>query len=243
MNASDLTPLLHSSESVDLEYKRTFPRDYFDKNSERYDDARAEVIKDVAALANAQSPRPGHLIYGIADDNGRRRVHPERRTHAVDDATLRDFFRRFIEPMPHFAYGEFEYGGQLVGLLRVERVMPYPHVIRARVDRSTTIAPGQVWIRKGTQNTVALSDDLQAIYKGHEPYRIESESEENKALAAQARERGYETIWVSASLVEVKEREGAQLIYQPGTRRRVARASHFPESEPSYMMQRPSRYR
>lgn len=243
MNTSDLTALLQSAESVDLEYKRTFPPGYFENTSAHYDNARAEVIKDVAALANAQSPRPGYLIYGIADDNGVRSVHHQRRTHAVDDAKLREFFRRFIEPAPHFAYSEFEYQAQLVGLLRVDRVMPYPHVIRERVNKSAIVAPGQVWLRKGTQNTVALSDDLQAIYRGYEPYRIEAEGEECKALAAQARERGFETIWVTASHVEMRERDGAQLIYQPGTRRRVARASHFAESEPSYMMQRPPRHR
>ncbi|WP_246581228.1 AlbA family DNA-binding domain-containing protein [Deinococcus aestuarii] len=238
MNREDLLALLQWPESVDLEYKRTFPPGFFEPKSEQYDDARAEVIKDVAALTNAISPQPGHLVYGIADHQGRRVVHRERRAHPVDDAQLRQFFARFLDPVPHFAYGEFEHEGQLVGLLRVLRIPPSPHVIKTRVGRSTTVAPGQVWVRRGTSNTVALLPDLKAIFQGDEAFPIEVGSEEERDLAAQHQAEGYAGAWVSASLVESRLRRGYELVYWPGTRRRVRRVSQFVEPEPTYMMKR-----
>ena len=53
MQLEDLLALLPHGETVDLDWKRTFPPGYFDKSDRsRYDSARAEVVKDVASMGS-----------------------------------------------------------------------------------------------------------------------------------------------------------------------------------------------
>jgi Putative DNA-binding domain len=220
MQLEDLMTLLPHGENIDLDWKRTFPPGYFDKSDRsRYDAARAELVKDVAAMANAASEKVGHLVYGIADQNGQRVVHPVLRTEAVDDAALAQFLTKYLDPAPSFEYTEFQYKGQLVGLLRVHRVTPYPHVVRESLG--SKIHKGQVFMRTGTGTDIAMHTDLVRMIGDIEPMVFVHNSPRTNELSAQLQAQGWRVSWVPDDEVEEYLLDGREYVIYPGTRRRI----------------------
>ena len=216
--------LFPHGETVDLDWKRTFPPGYFDRSDRsRYDSARAELVKDVAAMANAASERVGHLVYGIADQNGQRMVHPVPRTEPVDDAALRQFLARYLDPAPSFEYAEIQHEGQLMGLLRVHRVMPYPHVVRESLGRAPgqAIHKGQVFVRRGTLTEIALHADLVRLFEGGKPVILSFGTPESNKVEAQFKNEGWTLSWVRQETLDQALFNGAEHMYFPDTRRRI----------------------
>ena len=238
MQLEDLLALLPHGETVDLDWKRTFPPGYFDKSDRsRYDSARAEVVKDVASLANAASEKAGHLVYGIADQNGQRAVHPVPRTEPVDEAALRQFLARYLDPAPNFEYAEFQHEGQLVGLLRVHRVMPYPHVVRASLGQAPgqAIHQGQVFVRKGTLTEIALHTDLVHMMVGRTPRVVPYGSSDASRIEAEFRAEGWQLSWPDERTLDQVLEQGYEHACYPGTRRQIQAPTGNPFGMPQTM--------
>lgn len=250
MQLEDLLALLPHGETVDLDWKRTFPPGYFDKSDRsRYDSARAEVVKDVAAMANAASERVGHLVYGIADQDGQRVVWPDVRTHVVDEAVLAQFLTRYLDPAPGFEYTEFQHEGQLVGLLRVRRVMPYPHVVRESLGQAlgqvihkgqVSIHRGQIYVRKGTLTEIALYADLVHMMEGRRPWLMSIGSPEANEIESNLRAAGWELSWPTDDGLDLALSNGYEHVCHPGTRRRIEAPTSLRPGLPGrfYLMQR-----
>ena len=234
MQLDDLLALLPHGETVDLDWKRTFPPGYFDKSDRsRYDSAHAEVVKDVASMANAASEKVGHLVYGIADQNGQRVVWPDVRTHVVDEAVLAQFLTRYLDPAPAFEYTEFQHEGRLVGLLRVRRVMPYPHVVRESLGGA--IHKGQIYVRKGTRTEIALHADLLHMIDGLRPMVLPYGTTEANRVETELRAEGWQLSWPDDRGLDQSVQAGYEHAYSPGTRRQIQAPTGNPFGMPQTM--------
>ena len=233
MRLEDLLALFPHGETVDLDWKRTFPPGYFGGSTDQRATARATLVKDVAAMANAASERVGHLVYGIADQNGQRVVWPGVRIHAVDEAALAQFLARYLDPAPSFEYAEFQHEGQLVGLLRVHRVMPYPHVVRESLGGA--IHKGQVYVRKGTLTEIALHADLVHMMTGRTPRIVPNGSPEANRIEAEFRTEGWQLSWPDDRTVDQVLEQGYEHACYPGTRRQIQAPTGNPFGMPQTM--------
>jgi hypothetical protein len=95
---------------------------------------------------------------------------------------------------------------------------------------------GQVWYRRGTQNAVAMHDDLRRMFKGDDPIAdewvngpiITQTSQHYRAL-------GRETVLLTWNSREAKLLAGFEFAYFPGTRRLVV-VIPYGHSEPDVVL-------
>ncbi|CAM3626888.1 ATP-binding protein [Deinococcus frigens] len=225
-------------EVVDVDFKRTFPPNYFDpskKSSER-EKARAELVKDVAAPANAESTNPGYLVYGINDQDGQRKVFRRNDIEREDESILSSFLAKYLDPAPKIEYGEFKRDGEVVGLLQVYRVPEYPHVIRQNLGNS--IYAGQVFYREGTSTKLALHERLAAMFRDAKPFNVRRSSEELRTISLDLQKQGWHTSWIPEHEMNERLQEGGLLVYKAGTRRPYRTNSDFAATAWEYLMKR-----
>ncbi|WP_412028715.1 helix-turn-helix domain-containing protein [Deinococcus yunweiensis] len=98
MNEALLDHLLTHPENYDVEFKRQFPEHFSTRGHERQDYARAELIRDVAGMANAHSNGPGYLVYGVQDRGGERVPFAALPEISLDDAMLDQLLARYLDP-------------------------------------------------------------------------------------------------------------------------------------------------
>lgn len=236
MNADDLDPMLKHGESTNLEYKSAFPESFFGQKSSKKDTARAEFIRDVAAMANAASEKPGFIIYGFKDHLGKRSPWPTQRTDTLDSAELLQVLDSALDPSPTFEYDEFEYGEQLIGVLRVERVSNYPHVIKK--DLGGRIYRGQVFFRRGTSTEIAGHAEIVRMIEGRRPMVLRIGSEELDRVSIDLQKDGWDTSlpvdveWDRYSL------DGYERVAFPGTRRWIESPTGNPAGMRHYLVKR-----
>lgn len=221
MHSEDVDALLAFPESEDLDWKRTLPQNLLQGTSAEKELARATIAKDVAAMANAASMEVGHIVYGYGEVGGERVLHRPMRSRSapLDEAKLRTWLHRMLEPEVAFEYAEFPREEGLVGLLRVHRRFPYPHVAQRTVGE---LSIGQVHIRVGTQNRVAGYADLRRLFSDADPMTFQHlHSPELEEFALKLQREGYRTGFPLANTEEEYERQGWTTARWPGTRRKI----------------------
>ena len=79
------------------------------------DDARGEVIKDIAAIANASELSYGYIFYGVDP----RRPNPVVGiSKSYDDSRLQQLVQGKLEPLPKFLYYEVSAGAKTIAVIR-----------------------------------------------------------------------------------------------------------------------------
>lgn len=238
MDETTLDEVLIMAEVTDIDFKRTFPPHYFDRKHPKYSEARATLIKDVAALANAESTNPGYLVYGINDQNGSRTVFKRDVLEREDESTLSSFLEKYLDPKPKIEYGEFKRDGEVIGILRVHRVPEYPDVVRQ--DLGNLIHIGQVFYREGTSTKLALHGQLAAMFSGAEPFTVKRDSEELISISSLLKQEDWHTSWIPEHERDECCQGGSLLVYKTGTRRPYRTSSNFAGTAWEYLMKRPS---
>ena len=146
--------LISQSESEILDFKRAWPGDVVrDKN------ARAEVLKDIQAIANTTQSQIGHLVYGVQND----------RTicglpNSVDDADVQQWAKNMIAPAMQFTVLNIALGAKTVCVIAIRPAEKRPHVAIQTPSREGSLHEGQVWFRESSKNTVAGFDDLYRLF-------------------------------------------------------------------------------
>ncbi|MCM8620316.1 MAG: ATP-binding protein [Candidatus Accumulibacter sp.] len=124
------------------------------------DDARGELIKDIAAIANASVLSYGFIFYGVDP----RRPDPlVGITRPYDDARLQQLVQGKLEPIPSFLYYEVSAGPKTVGVIQVAPSKKRPYIIRVDIGR---IRKGQIVIRRGSSTDGVTLDDLAEFFYG-----------------------------------------------------------------------------
>ncbi|MGQ0711550.1 MAG: AlbA family DNA-binding domain-containing protein [Rhodoferax sp.] len=124
------------------------------------DDARGELIKDIAAIANASELSYGFIFYGV---DPRRPDPVVGITKSYDDAKVQQLIQGKLEPVPKFLYYEVSAGPKKIGVIQVAPSRKRPFIIRADIGR---IRKGQIVIRRGSSTDGASLTDLAEFFYG-----------------------------------------------------------------------------
>jgi hypothetical protein len=159
--------LLLSPESDWLDWKANYPGPLLaGSSSPAWDRGRAELLKDLVAIANGEGPAIGYLVYGVLDHGTHREVTGV--TKHFDDADFQTWARVVFEPIPSFAFQELQYERKTLGVFEIRRIPEYPHV--AIQSLGDTLCLGQVWLRQGTRNITAGRTELSRMVIGNKPF-------------------------------------------------------------------------
>lgn len=126
----------------------------------RDDESRGELLKDIAAIANASPLSYGFIFYG---------VDPRRPDPIVgvsgkyDDAKLQQLVQGKIDPLPSFLYYEVSVGPRTVAVIQIAPSKKRPFIIRADMGK---VRKGQILIRRGSSTDGVTLDDLADFFYG-----------------------------------------------------------------------------
>ena len=150
MNIALLHRLLAEGESSHLDYK-----------SEQYrfvtstDGDKAELLKDILAMANAWRETDAHILIGVKEHTGQR-AEVVGITEHLDDASLQEFVNKKTNRPIHFSYKPFEVDGKTIAVLHIP-LQPRPFFLRKRF---ASLDPDKVNLRRGSSTDVADADEI-----------------------------------------------------------------------------------
>jgi len=132
----------------------------FDFDSDKH---RAELVKDISALANTVDTT-GYLIIGV-DCSGETTNYPGF-NETYDDAKLQQIVNTRLNKPVSFSYDRFEYDGNTYGCFAVPYSDVKPHQISKNVDikengeKKRILSEGQVFIREGSSTRFAKIEEI-----------------------------------------------------------------------------------
>ncbi len=220
MTHDDITALLAEGESPYLDWKHDFPLGLLAGRKDRHwDQGRAKLLKSLVALANSHGSEYGYLIYGVKDLGAERQVVGI--SKSFDDADFQQWAENIFSPPITFRYSEIKWDNNTtIGAFRIQRTPDYPHVTCATLG--TLLFEGQVWFRRGSKNTVALSEDLKKMFLGETPFKISSLRDPVLTeISEHYKQQGRETVLPRLSDKDSRLAHGYELATYPGTRREV----------------------
>jgi hypothetical protein len=220
MLAAEFDALLENAETSWLDWKRDYPAGLLGgRKDPAWQRARGEVLKDVVALANGTDGRAtAYLVYGVKDLRSSRKIVGI--SASFDDAMFQEWAQNTFDPPPLFAYAELALVEGRVGIFSISRIAAFPHV--AVQDVGDILFRGQVCYRVGTKNDVAGYEQMRAMFRGEEPFKIERTDGPIVAKIRQHYEElGRELVFPSIADRDAKLVEGYELAYYPNTRREI----------------------
>jgi hypothetical protein len=145
-----LKRLMAEGESSRLDYK-----------SQQYpfvgvsDGQKAELLKDILAMANASREVDAFILIGIAEQPGGRPRIVGIADH-LDDADLQQFVNSKTNRPIKFSYVEFSVEGMTLAAIRIP-VQPRPFFVRKRYG---CVEPLVVYMRRGSATVIADPDEV-----------------------------------------------------------------------------------
>jgi hypothetical protein len=221
MTPIDLEDLLTYGESTWLDWKKEYPNGLLGgKKDPNWATSRAELIKDISAIANGEDGRQdGYLAYGVKDLGGTRKVFGV--PSFFDDADLQAWVKPYLDPPVRFvAWPLVRESGERLFVVQITRVPEYPHVVTQNL--SEVIWKGQVWYRSGTQNDIALSHQLRTMFRGAEATKMAGvHGKIMEELKAYYEPLGYQVVLPLLADRDESLANGLEIAYRPGTRSEV----------------------
>lgn len=220
MNLDQFKPLLDEGESQDLEWKKDWPTGILGRRGEpTWDKGRGELLKDLISLSNSTGPSPVHLVYGVKDLGAKREVFGI--SKLFDGADFQEWVGHNFDPPATFLYTQIAWRNTVnIGVFSIERTPNFPHVVKK--DVGGVLYKGQVWFRRGTQNNIALCEDLRAIFEGERPIKIAKLNDpEIEIVKRHYKDQGRD---VTLPLLEERDKylvRGYEIATYPGTRREI----------------------
>ena len=124
------------------------------------DEARGELIKDIAAIANASALSYGFIFYGVDP----RRPDPVVGISAsYDDSRIQQLLKGKVEPLPTFLYYEVSTGPKTIAVIQVAPSRKRPFIISVDIGR---VRKGQIVIRRGSATDGVTLNDLAEFFYG-----------------------------------------------------------------------------
>lgn len=145
--------LLRTPEQAVFDWKRDFA-------SPTNDDARGELIKDIAAVANGSVLSYGFIFYGV---DPRQQDPIVGISQSYDDARVQQLVQGKLEPVPQFLYYEVSAGPKTVAVIQIAPSKKRPFIIRTDVGK---IRKGQIVIRRGSSTDGAMLNDFFEFFYG-----------------------------------------------------------------------------
>lgn len=148
-----LTALRYKSEGTDIDFKSTQYR--FIGGSE---DNKAEMLKDILAMANAWRDGPGYILLGFKDQ----RPHPAEVvgiSGTIDDAQVQQFVHGKVKPKLTFRYEEHLYEGKAVGVITIPKQKRAFYLAHAYGKLKSNV----VYVRRGSSTDEAEPPEITAM--------------------------------------------------------------------------------
>jgi len=125
------------------------------------DEKRGELIKDIAAIANAAALSHGFIFYGVDP----RKPDPiVGISQNYDDSKIQQLVKGKIEPFPSFIYYEVSRGPKTVSVIQVAPDRRRPFIITTDLGK---IRSGQIVIRRGSSTDGIKQNDLFEFFYGN----------------------------------------------------------------------------
>ncbi|MGA4235281.1 ATP-binding protein [Ralstonia nicotianae] len=140
-----LTTLRYKSEGTDIDFKSAQYR--FISGSEN---DKAEMLKDILAIANAWRDGPGYILLGFKDQ----RPHPAALvgiSESIDDAKMQQFVHGKVKPKLTFKYEEHLYQGKTVGVITIPKQKRVFYLAHAYGKLKSNV----VYVRRGSSTDEA----------------------------------------------------------------------------------------
>lgn len=154
LDAELLETLLQGEEGTTLDQKREQYR--FAKAS---DEEKAELLKDILAMANAWKTSDGHIVVGAEENpGGRALVHGI--TEHIDDASIQQFVNGKTNSPVAFSYEAVTVDGKMLGVFRIAKDQQRP--IWLKKDFGSLKAQ-TVYLRRGSSTAMADPDEVARI--------------------------------------------------------------------------------
>lgn len=150
MNPGIYEALLHEDESSALDFKR----DQYEFSGAS-DEAKAELLKDVLAFANAWRRATAYILIGVQDHKGARSEPVGVACH-LEDAALQQFVNGKTQRPVEFAYRTTSLDGVPVGVLEIP-VQTRPLYLKKDYGR---LRKGVVYVRRGSSTAEAEPDEI-----------------------------------------------------------------------------------
>lgn len=180
MNDTLFEQLIHSSEGQTLDFKTEFYKFPDDAYKSTQDDT-LEFVKDVTAFYNTKRDSEAYIICGIKEEGGKI-IDVPGISEFYDNAKLQTKIQGKIAPIPIFEAYKYTYNGNLAKYMGktfyiIEVALP-EHDRPATVEKDQSvkkhpksptsptveIKQGIVYIRKNSNNTIAIGDDLTMLH-------------------------------------------------------------------------------
>lgn len=153
MTHEQLTALRYKSEGTDIDFKSAQYR--FIGGSE---DNKAEMLKDILAIANAWRDGPGYILLGFKDQ----RPHPAEVvgiSESIDDAQLQQFVNGKVKPKLTFRYEEHLYEGKTVGVISIPKQKRAFYLAHPYGKLKSNV----VYVRRGSSTDEAEPPEITAM--------------------------------------------------------------------------------
>lgn len=148
-----LTALRYKSEGTDIDFKSSQYR--FIGGSE---DDKAEMLKDILAMANAWRDGPGYILLGFRD----RRPHPAEVvgiSESIDDAQMQQFVHSKVKHKLTFRYEEHLYEGKTIGVIMIPKQKRAFYLSHAYGKLKSNV----VYVRRGSSTDEAEPPEITAM--------------------------------------------------------------------------------
>ncbi len=148
-----LSRLRYRSEGPDIDFKSAQYR--FNGGSEV---DKAEMLKDILAIANSWREGPGYILLGFKDN----RPHPAEVVgiqDSIDDSRIQQFVNSKVKPKLTFSYEEHLYEGMTVGVITIPK-QKRPFYITNAYGR---LKSNVVYVRRGSSTDEAEPPEATAM--------------------------------------------------------------------------------
>lgn len=142
--------LLQEDESTSLDFKQEqYP---FEGAT---DAVKSELLKDILAFSNAWRRTEAYILIGVKEVRGGRHV-PVGVAQHLQDAALQQFVNGKTQRPVVFAYETFDYGGALIGIIRIA-VQERPFYLKKDYGK---LKRHIVYVRRGSSTAEADPDEV-----------------------------------------------------------------------------------
>lgn len=159
MNQETLTTILQQSEGDALDFKR-----------DQYpfvgvlDEARAELLKDVLAFANAWKTSDAHIVIGIEEKDGRM-ASVAGVTGPLPDHSVQQFVSAKTNRPISFAVENVTYESLLLTIIRFSQHQRRPIFLKRDFGK---LKADTVYVRRGSSTVVAKADEIAEMGRAEE---------------------------------------------------------------------------
>jgi hypothetical protein len=157
---TSISSILLRSESETLDFKRDCYR--FAGAS---DEEKAELLKDILAMANAWKDADGHIVVGVLEENGRAKdlVGSE---PTLTDHDVHQFVNSKTNRPVSFGIENISYDGKSLTVIRISKAQVRPIYLKKRFGG---LQPNVVYIRHGSSTAAASPDEIKEMGKDDVP--------------------------------------------------------------------------